>query len=374
MIQHRQQIDRSRRRRRLALLLAGGIALAGLGGFEPARADYYDGLTAYQRQDFAAAFGELAPLADTGDPRSQKLLGLMYRDGQGVPQDFVRAHLWLNLAAAAGDSEAASARDELSQRMDRAQLAEAQRLAADWRPGSATAPTAAPIASTAGASAVSPMTPAVGAPALDRSTLSDLQWQLAVHGYDPGSPDGVDGPRTRRAIRQYQADAGLPVDGMPSAALLNHLQYAHPPVLNQQPVASAAAPVPEPTYGDSGYGYGDYDDPYRGYDVAADLNSAPQSADMMRVYTVAVQQALAAKGYDPGPPDGVLGPRTREAIRRYQRGYNLPVTGQVSLALVNHLRLVSSYPTGYGPAAVQSYEPPQPAPSLPWNPPGQGYY
>jgi localization factor PodJL len=366
---------------RLALLLATAALLAGFAVAAPARGDYYDGLTAYQRLDYPTAIAELGPLAQAGDPRSQKLVGFMYRDGQGVPQDFVQAHVWLNLAAASGDSEAAAARDELTQRMDRGQIAEAQRLAASWQPGSASAPTAAPIASTASASSVPPLTPAVGAPPLDSSQLHDLQWQLALHGYDPGSPDGVAGPRTRAAVRQYQADAGLPVDGEPTTAILNHLQYTTPPVLNPRPAETVqVASGPEPVYGDNGYaGYGNggygaasygyeggYRDPYADYDVQADLVSVPPSADMMRIYVLTVQQALAAKGYDPGPADGILGPRTREAIRRYQRGYNLPVTGKVSLALVNHLRLVSSYPTGYGPTAAQPYEA--------YPPPGQGYY
>ena len=362
----RQHSDRSSRQPRFALLLATAIALAGLGAALPARADYYDGLMAYQGQDYPTAFRELAPLADAGDPRSQKLVGLMYRDGQGVPQDFVRAHQWLNLAAASGDGEAASARDELAQRMERGQIAEAQRLAAGWQPGSATAPTAAPTASTAGLSEVPPKTPAVDARPLDHAMVSDMQWQLAVHGYEPGSPDGRVGPRTRAAIRQYQADAGLPVDGEPSGALLSHLQYSHPPVLNPRNTATASAMPPagaEPGYGnyppDSGAGYppdsgGGY---AAGYEGPPDYQGMPPRDDLMRIYTVTVQQALAAKGYEPGPPDGVLGWRTRDAIRRYQRGYNLPVTGEVSLDLVNHLRLVSSYPAGYGPTAAQPYEP-----------------
>jgi hypothetical protein len=168
-------------------------------------------------------------------------------------------------------------------------------------------------------------------------------------------------------------------------SVLNHLQYITPPVLNQRPAETVqvASGGPEAVHGDNGYGSGgygsggygydgDYRDPYADYDVEADLVSVPPSADMMRIYVLTVQQALAAKGYDPGPADGILGPRTREAIRRYQRGYNLPVTGKVSLALVNHLRLVSSYPTGYGPTAAQPYET---YPSAqPWTPPGQGYY
>jgi S1-C subfamily serine protease len=42
---------------------------------------------------------------------------------------------------------------------------------------------------------------------------------LADLGYDPGPFDGVVGPRTRAAIRDFQADAGLPVDGQISDEL-----------------------------------------------------------------------------------------------------------------------------------------------------------
>ena len=40
------------------------------------------------------------------------------------------------------------------------------------------------------------------------------------------------------------------------------------------------------------------------------------------------QDRLKAAGFDPGPLDGVLGQRTREALRRYQASRGLPTTGQ----------------------------------------------
>jgi peptidoglycan hydrolase-like protein with peptidoglycan-binding domain len=36
-----------------------------------------------------------------------------------------------------------------------------------------------------------------------------------------------------------------------------------------------------------------------------------------------VQQALSNKGHDPGPVDGIMGPRTRAAVEAYQRSQNL---------------------------------------------------
>ena len=52
---------------------------------------------------------------------------------------------------------------------------------------------------------------------------------------------------------------------------------------------------------------------------------------------VRVQSGLARLGYDPGPVDGRLGPRTTQAIRHYQRAHGLLVDGYASPALVAHL-------------------------------------
>ncbi|MFH0810222.1 MAG: tetratricopeptide repeat protein [Pseudomonadota bacterium] len=68
-------------------------------------------------------------------------LGLMYAEGHGVPQDFVQAHMRFDLAAArfsASEAEerdmAVKSRDDLAAKMTPAQIAEAQRLASEWKP------------------------------------------------------------------------------------------------------------------------------------------------------------------------------------------------------------------------------------------------
>lgn len=44
-------------------------------------------------------------------------------------------------------------------------------------------------------------------------TALEIQSALAVLGYDPGPLDGKDGPKTRAAVKAFQADRGLTVDG-----------------------------------------------------------------------------------------------------------------------------------------------------------------
>lgn len=305
---------------RAALLAAALLAVV----TAPAAADYYEAVTAYETGNYAAARTELEPLAEAGDPRAQLLLGRMYAAGQGVLQDYVRAHVLYNLAAAQGMTGAAEAREELARVMTAGQIAEAQRLAAAQsaampaaiEPSSGDAPMVLPVAA-----AATPADPvAADNLPLDRAGIVDLQWQLALHGYDPGPADGEPGARTTAAIRHYQADAGLPVDGRPTQALLDHLKYTVPAVRN------AAAPAPA-----------------RPRQALETLRPGPLDTlepGLRRIYVVGIQEELKIRGFDPGLVDGIAGPRTREAIRRYQKAVGLPVDGQPSPELLNHLKFV----------------------------------
>ena len=72
--------------------------------------------------------------AEQGHTKAQFKLGAMYFMGRGVPQDDVQAHMWLNLSAAPGNELARKIRDSLAEKMTPAQLAEARRLAREWKP------------------------------------------------------------------------------------------------------------------------------------------------------------------------------------------------------------------------------------------------
>jgi TPR repeat protein len=85
-------------------------------------------------QDYAQAVRWYRRAADQGLAVAQFGLGTMYETGQGVPQDYVLAHMWFNLSAAQGNQAAALTRDDLANRMTRAQIVEAQKLAREWKP------------------------------------------------------------------------------------------------------------------------------------------------------------------------------------------------------------------------------------------------
>ena len=64
-----------------------------------------------------------------------------------------------------------------------------------------------------------------------------------------------------------------------------------------------------------------------------------------------VQQRLREEGFDPGPADGLLGPRTRDAIRRWQESAGVPATGYLDSASVETLLGATDEPAA-GPSAV----------------------
>jgi peptidoglycan hydrolase-like protein with peptidoglycan-binding domain len=245
--------------RRVALALVLLAALAA-----PAAADYRSAMFAYDRGDHVTAVREFRPLAQQGHADSQYMLGFLYSRGEGVPQDYVQAHKWFNLAASQGSEGGAAARDEIARRMTTEQVAEAQRLARAFVPQAQVQAAGGPAWAPPEAESGQPRAPS-------RDTVAQVQRALAELGYDPGPPDGAIGSKTRLAIRGYQAKVGLPVDGEPSLTLLADLnatlrerRRARPP---------AAAPAAPPGEGD------------RTQELVDGLNQLIESAERGGAYT-----------------------------------------------------------------------------------------
>jgi len=60
---------------------------------------------------------------------------------------------------------------------------------------------------------------------------------------------------------------------------------------------------------------------------------------LTRSQVIALQSALNARGFDSGTPDGLAGPATREALRRFQRSVGLPPDGFPTIELLQQLQL-----------------------------------
>jgi peptidoglycan hydrolase-like protein with peptidoglycan-binding domain len=224
-------------------------------------------------------------------------------------------------------------------------------------------------------------------------STASVQRVLNDLGYSAGPVDGLMGGKTRGAIRAYQTDNGLPASGEPSLNLYGHLQdsyaerYAQPaaPAASTQMVAEIQGLLRQ-----------------RGYDVLAvtgtvdartatairsyqtDANLAADgvpsstllanlkigtdddaSTGLSRAQIAQLQAELSDRGYDPGPQDGIVGPKVRTAIRTYQTDAGLPATGEATTNLLAHIQSAAAdanagEPDNSGRGDFRHYRNPQP--------------
>ena len=165
----------------------------------PVHADYDKGMQAWDSGHYREAVFEWMSSADADDGRAMLEIGRAYLQGLGVLQDFVEAHKWFNLAASRGVEGALEERNALGERMTADDLAQAQDLARQWRPGGDAAESAT----------ASKKTPSA-APKPPPEAIREAQALLKGLGYRPGPADGVWGPRTGEAYRAFLRDAGMP--------------------------------------------------------------------------------------------------------------------------------------------------------------------
>jgi murein DD-endopeptidase MepM/ murein hydrolase activator NlpD len=146
--------------------------------------------------------------------------------------------------------------------------------------------------------AVSMLAAPAHAEARGSANIAALQVALkALHHYK-GGIDGMNGPRTKRAVRRYQRAHRLPVDGVAGARTKRKLGARG-----------------RPSFGSRAMSVGD-----RGWDVAA------------------LQWLLRKRGFRPNGTDGGFGRNTEAAVRRAQSKYNLAVDGVAGQATLTAIR------------------------------------
>jgi len=96
-------------------------------------AQYQLGHLYYKHEQYAEAAKWFRLAADQGRADAQSSLGAMYAEAEGVPQDFVQALKWFILAAAQNHNDAIQNRDRAVLVMTADQVAEARKLAAQWK-------------------------------------------------------------------------------------------------------------------------------------------------------------------------------------------------------------------------------------------------
>lgn len=122
-----------------------------------------------------------------------------------------------------------------------------------------------------------------------------VEQELSRRGYNTGQVDGIVDGTTRSAVRTYQSDAGIAIDG-------------------------------------------EVDE-----DLLASLRTSERDAMARHELISEIQVELNRLGYNAGPADGAFGPATRRAIVTYQSDMNMAVTGEVSERLLADLRDTSRH-------------------------------
>ena len=142
--------------------------------------------------------------------------------------------------------------------------------------------------------------------------ITDIQRELSRRGLYDGPVDGVLGPKTDSAIRDFEASAKLKAAGEPTEDVLRAITRA--PLKSEAAAPRATRPDP-----------------------IAELIAPSQRV-------IAVQRALNDFGYGPVKATGNYGPETVSAIQKFERDRKLPVTGQISPRLLRELAALTGRP------------------------------
>lgn len=143
--------------------------------------------------------------------------------------------------------------------------------------------------------------------------IADIQRELTRRGFYDGAADGVFGPKTNAAMRDFEQASGLRPGSEPNEVFLRALMRS-PAKAGPQSAGAVKQPASDPI---------------------AEL-IAPSSK---RIF--AVQRALTDYGYGQFRPNGTFGPETKAAIENFERMRKLPVTGQISPRLMRELAIVT---------------------------------
>lgn len=353
---------------------------------QPTAANLDSAQAAYDRGDYARAFKEFKKLAEKGDRVAQYSLGLMYWKGQGVAKDNERAVQWYRKSA---DQGYADAQYRLGNhywegkgvRHDDAEAVRWYRKSADQ--GNAWGEFYLGYAYAFGRGVANDRDEAMRwyHKAADQGNASaqnnigglyeeDSDYTTAMRWYRMAAAQG-DGLAWKNVGDLYYAGNGVKTDyaaaaksygvaadhGDASAQLaLGQMLEAGLGVAQDRALAlqwyrkaadqgdeEAKVAVARLAKANASTGAG----------ATAEATTTPSDAAFSQADRKTIQQDLAALGFYDGQADGSFGPRSREAVRAFQRANNAEATGELTVAQAASLAQQA--------AAKRAEAPPQPA-------------
>jgi localization factor PodJL len=174
------------------------------------------------KQEFDSAAEWFKQAAERGMRDSQFNLGMLYARGLGVTQSLDESFKWFSLAAQKGDADAAKARDDIARSLDAAAVARLNDEVAAFK--------TAPVDLMANFAPLGTWSDKFdpGETITNRDVVKSVQQALSGLGYEVGTPDGLAGPRTAEAIKDFEKATGMSEVGAVNPRLLA--------VLGSQPV------------------------------------------------------------------------------------------------------------------------------------------
>jgi peptidoglycan hydrolase-like protein with peptidoglycan-binding domain len=202
---------------------------------------------------------------------------------------------------------------------------------------------------------------------VDATTIRQVQQTLQNRGFRAGPVDGVMGPATRTAVKQFQQSQNLETTGQLNRQTLVALGVQPDTVSGANPRVEAYGPATirkvQQTLNNRGFQAGPVDGTL-GASLQAALKDFQKSENLeptgvLNQQTLAAlglpsepvvtverrapvfvvppasatvrqaQQALNQRGFNAGPADGVMGDATTQAVRNFQSTANLQPTGRL---------------------------------------------
>jgi peptidoglycan hydrolase-like protein with peptidoglycan-binding domain len=154
-----------------------------------------------------------------------------------------------------------------------------------------------------------------------------VQAALTELKYYDGPIDGLLGPRTHKAVADFQKAAHLDVSGNIDSALLDRLNLSgpKPTVANTSSISAPPRPQPRPVLDAS---------------LTQSVPRQESADDAVTRRNIRIQAGLKAFGNKDMKLDGVIGPKTKAAIKEFQALFGLPATGEPDDGLLAKMRAV----------------------------------
>lgn len=144
--------------------------------------------------------------------------------------------------------------------------------------------------------------------------VKEVQEVLKNAGFYAGRADGFMGAKTREAVMNFQSKKGLQVTGRINQLTLLAINRQGEIPKEDSAASRAQAPVAS-----------------KQEPLVLKQQKVPETIKPLPLKTEQIQNALAKAGFYKGKIDGIMGPKTRRAIKAFQKSRGLKADGVIGL-------------------------------------------